>query len=147
MNVAWDGNYYYVAYGVTGPPFTFKVFNRDRTLHGTGAVGENTYSVMAEQSGTGIRSGTNAGSRVQISITPSPLASGLAILHFSPQIWGAAKLSIFDVAGRTMLSRTLVAGEDRSASVLDLRRLDAGVYVAELSSSGLTTTQKLVVER
>jgi hypothetical protein len=46
-----------------------------------------------------------------------------------------------------MLSRTLVAGEDRSASVLDLRRLDAGVYVAELSSSGLTTTQKLVVER
>jgi hypothetical protein len=80
-----------------------------------------------------------------LSISPAP-ASGFAVLRYSLPKAGLATLNVFDVAGRTVLSRTMTAGRTGTAS-LDLRKLEAGVYVVKISTEGFSTIQKLVVER
>jgi hypothetical protein len=52
---------------------------------------------------------------------------------------------VFDVAGRTVLNQTIAAGRTGTAS-LDLRQLEAGVYLVKVTAEGFSTTQKLVVE-
>jgi hypothetical protein len=52
---------------------------------------------------------------------------------------------VFDVTGRTVLTQTLAAGRTGTAG-LDLRKLEAGVYLAKVTAEGFSATQKLVVE-
>jgi hypothetical protein len=81
-----------------------------------------------------------------MSISPNPLAGGFAVLHYGLPKAGAAELSVYNVAGQTVMARTLVAG--RSGSVdLDLRHLSNGVYLVKFSSEGFASSQKLVVQR
>ncbi len=82
----------------------------------------------------------------QFSIAPNPLASGFAVLRYGLPKAVAAKLSIYNVAGQTVMSQRLVAS--RSGYVnLDLRHLSNGVYLVKLSSEGFAGSQKLVVQR
>lgn len=79
-------------------------------------------------------------------IAPNPLAGARAVLRYSLPMAGAARVSVFDIAGRGVLSRGIIAG--RSGSVnLDLGRLSAGVYLVKFEAAGRTLTGKLVVER
>jgi len=77
-------------------------------------------------------------------ISPNPLAGGFASLRYSLPKAGQATLRIFDVAGRTVLTQQLL-GRTGTAS-LDLRKLNAGVYLAKVTAEGFSSTQKLVVQ-
>jgi hypothetical protein len=72
-------------------------------------------------------------SGVAFAIVPNPLSGGLATLN------------VFDVTGRTVLTQTVAAGRTGTAG-LDLRKLEAGVYLAKVTVDGFSATQKLVVE-
>ncbi len=92
--------------------------------------------VMAERVATG---------DWRVAIRPNPLAFGLAVLRYSLPKAGLAELSLFDVVGRTVLTQTLALGRTGTAR-LDLRSLEAGVYIVKVATDGFRTTQKLVVE-
>jgi len=81
-----------------------------------------------------------------MSISPNPLVGGFAVLRYGLPKAGAATLHIYDVTGRSVLTRTLLLGRSGSAS-LDLKHLSAGVYLAKLTVDDFSTTQKLVVQR
>jgi hypothetical protein len=82
---------------------------------------------------------------VTFAIVPNPLSGGLATLRYSLPKAGLATLNVFDVTGRTVLTQTLAAGRTGTAG-LDLRKLEAGVYLAKVTAEGFSATQKLVVE-
>jgi hypothetical protein len=83
---------------------------------------------------------------LSFAISPNPLAGHLATVSYSLPKGGAARLSVYNVAGQRIVTKTLVL--DRSGSVsLDLKQLAGGVYLVELASEGYTNSQKLVVQR
>jgi hypothetical protein len=96
------------------------------------------------------REGVMAGSfdigNVQFAIAPNPLSGGLATIRYSLPKAGAAELSVYNVAGQTVVTQTLPAGQSGSVN-LDLRYLSNGVYLVKLQSQDFTVTQKLVVQR
>ena len=81
-----------------------------------------------------------------MSISPNPLATGFAVLRYGLPKAGAAELSVYNVAGQTVMLQTLVAGSNGTVN-LDLRHLSNGVYLVKLSSEGYVNSQKLVVQR
>lgn len=81
-----------------------------------------------------------------LAISPNPLSTGYATVRYSVPKAGAVSLNVFDVTGRTVVTRTLSASRTGAVS-LDLRSLSAGVYLVKLSGDGFSTSQKLVVER
>jgi hypothetical protein len=88
--------------------------------------------------------GVNVGAAT-FAIAPNPLAGGLATVRYNLPKAGLATLNVFDVTGRTVLTQTLAAGRSGTAN-LDLRKLEAGVYLVKVTTEGFSTTQKLVVE-
>lgn len=96
------------------------------------------------------RDGVTASGRLAIdecrlSIAPNPMA-GSRVLHLTNRAPGhSANVAIYDALGRAVFHSAFVALN--SAQLLDLRNLPAGAYVVRLSSDGLTSTQKLVIER
>ncbi len=93
---------------------------------------------------TGIADGKNAVERTSVTIAPNPLAR-TATVHYNLSEPGLVTLNVFDVTGRTVLSRTIAAKRVGSMA-LDLRELRAGVYVVKVKGDGFKTTQKLVVQ-
>jgi hypothetical protein len=95
------------------------------------------------------RSGVLAGrtGRVQhgLTVSPNPLAGGFATLRYALPRAGAATLSVFDVTGREVTSRSLVATRTGAIN-LDLRSLSNGVYLVQLDADDYTTARKLVVQ-
>jgi hypothetical protein len=83
--------------------------------------------------------------RPWVSIAPNPLGRHATVRYNLPKA-GLATLAVFDVAGRTVLTQTLAAGRTGTAS-LDLRKLEAGVYLVKVTTEGFSSTQKLVVQR
>jgi uncharacterized repeat protein (TIGR01451 family) len=81
-----------------------------------------------------------------LSVGPNPLASGFAVLRYGLPKGGAAELSVYNVAGQRVMTKTLVLGRSGSVS-LDLRQLAGGVYLVKLHSQDFCATQKLVVQR
>jgi len=79
----------------------------------------------------------------QLSISPSPLVSGFALLRFGLPKDGSATVSVFDASGR--LVQSPIASRE-SPIRLDLRSLPAGVYLVRVEAAGLSATQKLVIE-
>ncbi len=104
------------------------------------------YDVAGAQPG---RDGVTAGSMqigaLSFAIAPNPLAGGLATVRYSLPKAGLATLNVFDVTGRTVLEQTLAAGRTGAAR-LDLRKLEAGVYLVKVTAEGFSSTQKLVVQ-
>jgi hypothetical protein len=98
---------------------------------------------IAERPGN-VTPGLDASAALRIS--PNPLAGGLATVRYSLPKAGAARMSVYNMAGQTVMERTLAAGRSGSVS-LDLRHLSNGVYLVKLSSGGFAGSQKLVVQR
>jgi hypothetical protein len=99
----------------------------------------------AQPNRDGVTAGSTEIGSVSFAIAPNPLAGGYATVRYSLPKAGLATLNVFDVTGRTVLTQTLAAGRTGSAS-LDLRKLEAGVYLVKVTTEGFSTTQKLVVE-
>jgi len=93
----------------------------------------------------GVMAGVQGEVTSALRISPNPLAGGFATVRYSLPKAGLATLRIFDVTGRTVLSQQLVAGRSGTSS-LDLRKLNAGVYLVKVTADGFNTTQKLVVQ-
>jgi hypothetical protein len=71
-------------------------------------------------------------------------ATGAAQVSYSLPQAGPARVTVFDVTGRTVSQQALTG---RSGQVrLDLSRLSAGVYLVRCDATGFTATRKLVVE-
>jgi len=102
--------------------------------------------VMFTDSFTGIAERPGLAAPAALRINPNPLTGGFATVRYSLPRAGLAALSVYDVTGRTALTRTLAAGRTGTAS-LDLRKLDAGVYILKVTTDCFTATQKLVVQR
>jgi len=97
-----------------------------------------------------MRSGTMADSEFGIRnsafvIAPNPLITGYATLRYSLPRPGPVQLNVFDIAGRSVATRTLTANRTGAVN-LDLRTLSAGVYLVRLEATGYSATSKLVVE-
>jgi hypothetical protein len=106
------------------------------------------HTVMASERPTrdGVAAGNVTNVTLSMAVSPNPLATGYATLRYNLPKSGVMMLNVYDVTGRTVITRTLNTGRTGSTA-LDLRNLSAGVYLVKLSSDGYTTSQKLVVER
>ncbi|MEO0071518.1 MAG: T9SS type A sorting domain-containing protein, partial [candidate division WOR-3 bacterium] len=96
--------------------------------------------------GSGVAEGgfRNAGCRSWFTLLPNPLTKGYGLLSYSVPQAGNARLKVFDVSGRTVMSLSFVAshsGEKR----LDLRRLSAGVYWVKFETPSEEAIQKLII--
>ena len=78
-------------------------------------------------------------------VAPNPSASGKATLRFNSGSAGAANVTVSDVDGRVVLSRSIEITGTSTSYPLDLGKLDAGVYIVRLESGGRAATQKLVI--
>jgi len=83
--------------------------------------------------------------KLGITVTPNPLAKGLATVRYSLPQAGPVRLVIYDVTGRDVVHRAFVAGRS-GAATLDLRNLASGVYLVKLDASGYSATHKLTVQ-
>jgi len=99
----------------------------------------------AQPSREGIMAGNSDIGNVSFAIAPNPLSGGLATVRYSLPKAGLATLYVYDVTGRTVLTQTMAAGRTGTAG-LDLRKLEAGVYLVKVTTEGFSATQKLVVE-
>jgi len=90
--------------------------------------------------------GISPGRDPSLTIAPNPLMGGLATVRYNLPWAGLVTLKVVDVTGRTVLARTMAAGRTGAAD-LDLRKLNAGVYLVKVATEGYSATQKLVVER
>jgi hypothetical protein len=99
----------------------------------------------AEPSREGVMAGSTQIGSVSFAIAPNPLSGGLATVRYSLPKAGLATLYVYDVTGRTVLTQTMAAGRTGTAG-LDLRQLEAGVYLVKVTTEGFSATQKLVVE-
>jgi len=98
----------------------------------------NRSGVMSEREATG---------EWRLVIAPNPLVSGFATLRYSLSRPGPVTLTVFDVAGRSVMRQTYCLQRKASSVPLDLRRLANGVYVVRLGADGYSQSQKLVVEK
>jgi len=93
-----------------------------------------------ERSGIQAQSATGNGNP-ELTLVPNPLASGFVRLKCALPGAAVLRLTISDAAGRVVLHRTLGA----TGTVLDVRDLAPGVYLARIESSRYSATKKLVV--
>jgi N-acetylneuraminic acid mutarotase len=93
----------------------------------------------------GVAAGSTQIGALSFAIAPNPIAGGLATVRYNLPKAGLATLDVFDVTGRMVLEQTLAAGRTGAAR-LDLRKLEAGVYLVKVTAEGFSSTQKLVVE-
>jgi hypothetical protein len=101
-----------------------------------GVIPDAHDGVLAEQLGSHTAS---------VALSPNPLASGFATLKYSLARAGLARVSVFDVTGRSVFAHTLALGR-AGTTTLDLRKLSAGVYLVKLATDDFSATQKLVVQ-
>jgi hypothetical protein len=115
---------------------TNELWMHSATLAGGSQPTAYSFGVMSEQLAAGIE---------QLRVVPNPLASGFATLRYSLPGAGMATVRVCDVTGRIVLTGTVTGRKGSTA--LDLRRLNAGVYLVKVTSADCTVTQKLVVQR
>jgi len=84
-------------------------------------------------------------SALRLTVAPNPAASGRATLSYGLAKAGAASVTVAGVDGRVVLSRSIETNGTNGTYPLDLRVLDAGVYIVRLESGGRAATQKLVI--
>ncbi|MEJ5391462.1 MAG: T9SS type A sorting domain-containing protein [candidate division WOR-3 bacterium] len=91
--------------------------------------------VMAQQVSSG---------RFNFSVTPNPVVKGFGILSYSVPQAAPARVTVFDVTGRTVSTFNFVASGTGTHS-LDLRNLASGIYLVKFESAGASASQKLIV--
>lgn len=83
--------------------------------------------------------------RPSFAVSPNPIASGLAAVRYSLPAAGPVSLAVFDVTGRAVTRQTYTTART-GTRILDLRGLNAGVYVVCLQGpDGLSAERKLVI--
>ena len=83
---------------------------------------------------------------MSLTLSPSPLVGNVLHMGYSLTQAGPASVTLFDIRGRAVATRSFVA--DRSGELpMDLRRLSGGVYLARLDDGHRSVVQKLVVQR
>jgi len=102
------------------------------------------YVVSSEPAREGVMAERTAIGDWRLTISPNPIASGVATVHLSIPLSGPASLRIYDAAGRCVQSTICNL---KSGMPLDLRATPAGVYVVKVEAGGFTATQRLVVQR
>jgi hypothetical protein len=93
---------------------------------------------------TGIADDKHAVGRASVTIAPNPMARTASVRYSLPKV-GLLTLDVYDVTGRTVLSRT-IAAKRVGSEAFDLRALQAGVYMVKVKTDGFSSTQKLVVQ-
>jgi len=88
---------------------------------------------------------------VRLTIAPNPV-QGLAILRCAGMRSLPAEMSLFDAAGRRVMTRAVQGGQQAFLFSWDCRdqagrSVPAGVYLARLEAPGFSQTAKLVVQR
>ena len=81
-----------------------------------------------------------------LTLTPNPGSGGFVTLQYSLPGSGPAMVRVYDVTGRPVLPAALITGRTGTA-VLDVRSLDAGVYLLKAEGTGFATVRKLVIDR
>jgi len=87
----------------------------------------------AQPSRDGVMAGSPESGSVTFAIAPNPLSGGLATIRYGVPKPSAAELSVYNVAGQTVMARKLPARQNGSTT-LDLRHLGNGVYLVKLQS-------------
>jgi DNA-binding beta-propeller fold protein YncE len=82
-----------------------------------------------------------------LTVLPNPLISGRAKVRLVVPQSGLVRLGVYDVGGRSVLARTLLAARGASNIDLDLRSLPAGMYLVRLTGDGFSSSQKFIVQR
>jgi hypothetical protein len=95
---------------------------------------------------SGIAGEVTSTDRLSFDVMPNPLVGKVATVRYSLPKAGPVSISIFDVAGRSVSSRTLLASRTGAVN-LDLRSLSAGIYLVRLNGDGFEQTRKLVVQQ
>jgi hypothetical protein len=98
------------------------------------------------QARSGVMADPSSISELRFAIAPNPIASGFATVRYSLPKAGPVAVTVFDVAGRSVLHHFITSSPNHSA-VLDLRGLSAGVYLVRLDCGMSNSSQKLVVHR
>ena len=148
------------AYGSTGRKKRVK-YGADVVHYGTGAPlfftakGNKTVefwgyyepptAFSARPSRSGIAGSVTPAGDLSFDVMPNPLVGRVATVRYSLPKAGPVSISIFDVAGRSVSSRTLLASRTGAVN-LDLRSLSAGIYLVRLNGDGFERTRKLVVQ-
>jgi hypothetical protein len=98
-----------------------------------------------EPSREGVMAAETAPSGGRLTVGPSPLARGVVRINVGRRSSQSATVRLFDASGRqvTVWSPVLRNG----GTDIDVRHVATGVYVVSVEIDGLTTTQKLVIER
>jgi hypothetical protein len=91
------------------------------------------------------QSGRGVAGLVSLSVVPSVVAGGRATMSYSLPAGAAARVRVFDAAGREVYSRSFVASRSGTTG-LDVSGLAAGVYLLRLEADGLAASRKLVVQ-
>jgi hypothetical protein len=83
---------------------------------------------------------------ISLTLLPSPFVGNVLHIEYSLTHAGPASVTLFDIRGRAVATRSFVA--DRSGELpMDLRRLSGGVYLARLDDGHRSVVQKFVVQR
>ncbi|NPV14001.1 T9SS type A sorting domain-containing protein [candidate division WOR-3 bacterium] len=93
---------------------------------------------------SGVMAGQVSVGRFNFSVTPNPVVKGFGILSYSVPQSSPARVTVFDVTGRTVSTFNFVASGTGTHS-LDLRNLASGVYLVKFESAGASASQKLIV--
>jgi hypothetical protein len=86
-------------------------------------------------------------SQSRVELFPNPAKAGRVTVHYALPHAGPMTITLLDVSGRAVRPQE-VAATDRSGSLsIDVRGLNAGVYVARLVAGDLSVSKSLVVGR
>jgi hypothetical protein len=159
---AIDANVWFELETLPGMPSGKTVRNGGAIAAGGGRVwalkGNKTAEFWCYDPGSALQAGSAGPARgtqaarpataryVDFRLYPNPVAGEHVWMWSARPVARPAVLRVLDVAGRVVVARGLVPGGSSKLQV-DLGAVSAGVYVVELSGSGPTVTQKLVVER
>jgi hypothetical protein len=109
-----------------------------------GAVATVAY-LAGPKTATGLEEGTSAGNGLTITgAFPNPVSAGFAI-SFSGADAGSMEVSLYDIAGRVVISGSHDASSGRVD--LDLSQLPPGVYTVRASSGNHMDTRNIVIAR
>jgi hypothetical protein len=121
----------------------FFALKGNKTLEMWRYVAALSYGLRPERSG--VMAEPTGLTELGLAVAPNPVTGGRAELRYVIPGAGAAQVRVYDITGRSVLSRSLVAG--RSGTVtLDLGRLARGVYVMKFTAPGYSADRKLVIE-
>lgn len=85
--------------------------------------------------------------RLGIQVQPNPVEGRFAVIKYGLPAAGPAELAIFDVTGRVVERRALVAKRSGMVSI-DISNLSVGVYLVRVDAlGGYTDSRKLVIQR